>query len=366
MADFVRAHHVGSLIRPARLREAFRQHRAGGMNDDEFTRVQDEAIRQVVAVQEAVGLRLVTDGEFRRASYWSHLVDAVEGLEVREALFEFTDTSGDRLAFTAPHVSGRLRRGRPISGPEFRFLAQLATVTPKVTMPSPSTVHFWRGPAGIEPSAYGSAKEVFADVAGVYRDEIRDLAGLGATYLQLDEVPLAMLCDPDVRAAVAVRGDDPEELVTQYVEAINDAGRDRPAGVTLAMHLCRGNYKGHWLAAGGYEPVAERLFAGADVDVLLLEFDSPRAGDFTPLRHVGADKQVVLGLVSSKTPELESKDDLLRGIEAAARHVSVDRLGLSPQCGFASTAAGNPLTEDDQRRKLALVVGVAEEVWGSA
>lgn len=366
MSDLVRAHHVGSLLRPARLREAFRQRRAGTIGDEEFTRAQDDAIREAVALQEAVGLRLVTDGEFRRASYWSHVVDAVDGLEVREALFEFTDAAGDRLAFNAPHVGGRLRRRRPISGAEFRFLAEVVTATPKVTMPAPSTVHFWRGPAGIEPEAYGSLEEVFADVATIYREEITELARLGATHVQLDEVAVAMLCDADVRAAVAARGDDADGLVAHYIDAVNDAGRDRPAGVTLTMHLCRGNYKGHWLAAGGYEPVAERLFAGTGVDVLLLEFDSPRAGDFTPLRHVPADKQVVLGLVSSKTPALESKDDLLRSIEAAARHVRLDRLGLSPQCGFASTAAGNPLTEDDQRRKLALVVEVADEVWGSA
>jgi methionine synthase II (cobalamin-independent) len=359
-----RAHHIGSLLRPASLREAFRRHHDGTMGDGEFAREQDEAIRRVVAMQESIGLPLVTDGEFRRASYWAHFVDAVDGLEVREALFEFTDEAGDRMAFTAPHVSGRVRRARPISAGELSFLNQVCSVTPKVTMPSPSTFHFWRGPAGLE--GYGSLKELFADLASVYREEIADLTAMGATFLQVDEVALAMLCDPEVRAATAARGDDPDGLVSHYVEAVNDAVRDRPPDVTMAMHVCRGNYRGHWLAAGGYEPVGERVFAGTDVDVLLLEFDSSRAGGFAPLRHVGAGKQVVLGLVSSKTPELESRDDLLRSIDEAASYVPVERLGLSPQCGFASTAAGNPLTEDDQRRKLALVVEVAQEVWGSA
>lgn len=362
----VRAHHIGSLLRPSRLRDAFRRDRAGPIDDDEFRQVQDEAIRQAVAMQEGIGLRLVTDGEFRRASYWAHFVDAVDGLEVREALFEFTDASGDRMAFTAPHVAGRLARTGTISGEELSFLQKVATATPKITLPSPSTMHFWRGPSGIEPSAYGSVEEFFADLATVYRHEIADLAGRGATFLQMDEVALAMLCDPDVRKAAEARGDDPDRLVRQYVEAINDAGRDRPPGVTMAMHVCRGNYKGHWLASGGYEPVAETVFGGAGVDVLLLEFDSSRAGDFAPLRHVPEGTLVVLGLVSSKTPVLESKADLRRGIEAAARYVPVERLGLAPQCGFASTAAGNPLTEDDQKRKLALVVEVSQEVWGSA
>jgi 5-methyltetrahydropteroyltriglutamate--homocysteine methyltransferase len=361
-----RADHVGSLLRPPELRRAFREHRDGRLGDDEFRRVQDDAIRRVVALQEGLGLRSVTDGEFRRASYWAHFVDAVDGIEVREALFHFRDEAGERMAFTAPHVSGRLRRGRPISAEEFRFLRAVTRETPKITLPAPSTLHFWRGPAGIEPRAYGDAAEFFADLARVYHDEIAELAKLGATYLQLDEVALAMLCDPDVRAAVGARGEDPERLVDRYVGAINAALDGRPSDMTVAMHLCRGNYKGKWMGAGGYEAVAERVFGGARVDALFLEFDSPRAGDFAPLRHVSADKRVVLGLVSSKTPVLEPEDELLRRIDRASRVVPLERLALSPQCGFASTAAGNPLGEDDERRKLDLVVRLARQVWGEA
>jgi methionine synthase II (cobalamin-independent) len=361
-----RADHVGSLLRPAELKRAFREHRAGTLGDDEFRRVQDEAIRRVVRLQENVGLRSVTDGEFRRGSYWAHFVAAIDGLDVKEALFQFKDESGERMAFTAPHVSRPVTRARAISADDFRFLRGVTRQTPKITMPSPSTMHFWRGPAAIDRAAYATVEEFFADLAGVYRAEIAELASLGATYLQLDEVALAMLCDPDVQAAVTERGEDPERLVECYVDAINQALEGCPPRVSVAMHLCRGNYKGKWMGTGGYEAVAERAFGGTRVDALFLEFDSPRAGDFAPLRHVSKDKRVVLGLVSSKTPTLESKDDLLRRIEAASRTVPVERLGLSPQCGFASTAAGNPVSEDDERRKLALVVDVAHEVWGEA
>ncbi|MGH7821615.1 MAG: cobalamin-independent methionine synthase II family protein, partial [Candidatus Binatia bacterium] len=311
-----RADHVGSLLRPPELRRAFRDRSEGRIGEAEFQRIQDEAIRRVVALQESVGLRSVTDGEFRRASYWAHFVAAVDGLEVRDALFHFKDESGQPMAFTAPHVSGRIRRRRPISADEFHFLRGVTRETPKITMPSPSTMHFWRGPSSIEAGTYASLEELFAELAAVYREEIAGLARLGATYLQIDEVALAMLCDPEVRAAVAARGEDPARLVELYVAAINQALAGRPSGVTVAMHVCRGNYKGKWMAAGGYEAVAERVFAGAGVDALFLEFDSPRAGDFAPLRHVAEDKRVILGLVSTKTPVLESADDLLRRIEA--------------------------------------------------
>lgn len=358
------ADHVGSLLRPVRLREAFRERRDGDLSDAEFQAVTEDAIRDAVTLQEGAGLQSITDGEFRRASYWAHFVEVVDGLSTAPALFEFSDADGQRMAFTAPHVVGRLRRSRSISAAEFEFLRKATSRTPKITMPAPSTMHFWRGPQAIEPDAYESVGEFFADLGEVYRAEIAELAGLGATYLQLDEVALAMLCDADVRAAVTARGEDPDVLVDRYVAAIRDAVTGRPAGVTVSMHLCRGNYKGRWMAAGGYEPVAERVFARAGVDALFLEYDSLRAGDYAPLRFVAEDTTVVLGLVSTKNPQLESRDELLRRIEDAARYVPLQRLGLSPQCGFASTVAGNPLTADDELRKLALVVDVAEEVWG--
>jgi 5-methyltetrahydropteroyltriglutamate--homocysteine methyltransferase len=233
-------------------------------------------------------------------------------------------------------------------------------------MPSPSTMHFWRGPQSIDRSVYATVDDFYADLTGIYRDEISDLAARGARYLQLDEVAIAMLCDPDVRDAVAARGEDPDGLVGTYVRATNDALSARPATTTAALHVCRGNYKGHWLSTGGYEPVAEPVFGGLEIDALFLEFDSDRAGGFEPLRFVPEGVDVVLGLVSSKSPRLEDVDELLRRIDEASAFVPVERLGISPQCGFASTAGGNPLTEDDERRKLALVVEVADRVWGSA
>ena len=361
-----RADHVGSLLRPAALKHAFREHREGKLGDEEFQRVQDEAIRDVVALQESAGLRSITDGEFRRSSYWAHFVEAVDGLEVKEALFDFKDETGERMAFTAPHVCGKIRRPRPISTGELRFLKSVTRETPKITMPAPSTMNFWRGPEGVDPGVYESADELMSDLARVYREEIADLARAGATYLQMDEVALAMLCDPDVQAAVAARGQDPGELVDRYGGVVNRALENRPLGVTIAMHVCRGNYKGKWLSSGGYEAVAERLFGGAKVDAFFLEFDSERAGDFAPLRFMTKDKHVVLGLISSKTAELENPDHLKRRIDAATKYVPADRLGLSPQCGFASTVAGNPVTEDDERRKLAHVVEVARQIWSDA
>lgn len=360
-----RADHIGSLLRPAPLRDAFRRYRDGNITDIELERERDDAIRSVVSLQEGVGLRSITDGEFRRASYWARFVDAVEGLTVAPALFEFTDASGERMTFTAPHIAGRVRRTNPVCAGEFRFLREVTRETPKITMPSPSTMHFWRGPnAGVQQAGYDGLAEFFGDLAAVYAAELAELARFGATYVQLDEVALAMLCDSDVRQAVRARGEDPDTLVGSYVDAIRAVTTHRPPGMTITMHMCRGNYKGRWMAAGGYEPVAERVFGGSGVDALFCEFDSPRAGDFAALRYVPDSTTVVLGVVSTKTPELESRDDLRHRIEEAARYVPIDRLGLSPQCGFASTAAGNPVAEDDERRKLALVVETAQEVWG--
>jgi 5-methyltetrahydropteroyltriglutamate--homocysteine methyltransferase len=361
------ADHVGSLLRPRTLTLAFRRVAAGEIGREEFHAMQDAAIRGMVELQAEVGMPVATDGEFRRASYWSHFVEAVAGLTVKEALFSFHDQHGHEQSFTAPHVSGKVRRARPISTTEFAFLAPLARsrgLMPKVTLPSPPTMHFWRGRAGIDPAAYEGAEAFFADLAQVYREEIAALANLGCTYIQLDEVPLAMLCDPAVRAQLAARGEDPAALIDLYIRAFNDALRDKPAGMTAAIHMCRGNYKGQWLSEGGYESVAERVFAEIDADRFLLEYDTPRAGDFAPLRFLGPGKAAVLGLVSSKSPKLESITALCRRVEEAAKIVPLERLAVSPQCGFASTVAGNPVSPDDQRRKLALVVEVARRVWG--
>ena len=359
-----RADHVGSLLRPASLTKAFRQYLAGEIGAEAFAAVQDEAIREVVALQEAAGLKAITDGEFRRASYWGRFVERVDGLEVRDAAFTFRDDCGHETAFTAPHVAGKIRRGRLIAEDEFAFLAAATRETPKITLPSPPTMHFWRLDRGIEPAAYDSAAAMFADLAAVFREEIEHLAGLGATYIQCDEVPLAMLCDPAIRDRVAAAGLDPLGLIDDYIDLFAQALGDRPAGVTAAVHLCRGNFKGQFLSEGGYEQVAEKMFTGIPVDAFFLEYDTPRAGDFRPLRFVPRDKMVVLGLVSSKTPALEPEDGLRRRIDEAARHIDLDRLAISPQCGFASTVGGNPLTVEDQKAKLELIVRVADKVWG--
>ncbi len=358
-----RAEHIGSLLRPAALTAAFRAHNAGELSDTAFREAQDSGIRDAVALQQAVGLRVVTDGEFRRGSYWGHFIGPVDGLTTREAAYKFRDDHGHEQAFIAPHVAGKVRRGRGISTGEFAFLKSVARATPKVTLPSPPTFHFWRGRDGIDPTAYDGARQFFADFALVYRQEIAELAALGATYVQLDEVPLAMLCDPQVRDSLRRRGEDPETLVGLYVDAINQAVAGRPAGVTVGLHLCRGNFKGKYLSEGGYEPVAERLFNEIDVDVFFLEYDSARAGDFAPLRFVPAEKSAILGLVSSKSPELETVDDLVRRIGDAGQYIDVGRLGISPQCGFASAVSGNPITMEVEKNKLRLVVETAARVW---
>jgi methionine synthase II (cobalamin-independent) len=360
-----RADHVGSLLRPKALRDAHKAHEAGALDDAGFRTAQDAAIREAVALQEGLGLHGITDGEFRRASYWSHFVEATDGLAVARSRFDFHDDAGRLTQFMAPLVTGPVRRARSISGAEFDFLKGATTQTPKLTMPSPPTMHFWGAAGQLRAAGYRDEGTYFADLAEVYRAEIADLARRGLRYLQLDEVPLAMLCDPQMRARVQRDGQDPDALVGLYVDAFNAALRGRPAGLTVGMHLCRGNFKGQWLAQGSYQHVAERMFAGIDVDAFFLEYDTPRAGDFAPLDAVPAGKFVVLGLVSTKRAALEDAAQLKRRIEDAARHVPLERLALSPQCGFASTVAGNPVTEDDERAKLGLVRDVAREVWGA-
>jgi 5-methyltetrahydropteroyltriglutamate--homocysteine methyltransferase len=315
-------------------------------------------------LQEEVGLQSITDGEFRRGSWFLGFVEAIEGLTTKDAPFQFHDSAGGSATFQSAFVDGRLKRRRGITTEEFRFVHGVTSRTAKVTIPSPSLVHFLRGDITIDRTAYPDLEVFWSDLISVYCEELADLAGLGCTYVQLDEVPCAMLCDPKLRASLQAAGIDPAELLDSYVSAANQVACQRPPGMTVAMHLCRGNYKGQWMAEGGYEPVAEKLFQGVDVDAFFLEYDSERAGDFEPLRHMPKDKTVVLGLVSSKTPELESVDVLRRRVEQASRYVPVERLCISPQCGFASSVGGNPLTIDDERRKLARVVEVAELIWG--
>ena len=359
-----RAEHVGSLLRPAALRQAFRNYNGGKFSEEAFTAIQDEAVRGAVVLQENAGLRSVTDGEFRRASYWSHFVEGIDGLEVAEARFDFTDGTGDKMQFLAPHVTGHIRRTGFLSGGEFDFLKSVTSATPKSTLPSPPTMHFWDAVDAVAGAGYDGPEYFFADLAEIFRAEIADLAARGATYIQLDDVPLVMLCDENLRQRIRDNGEDPELYVDHYIKLFNDCLRDVPKDMTVALHICRGNFKGHWLSEGSYAHVAKRVFQEVNVDAFFLEYDSPRAGDFSPLAEVPNDKIVVLGLISSKVPALEDPDDVKRRIHEAAQYLPLENLGLSPQCGFASAVSGNPVTEDDQKAKLALVVAVAESGWG--
>jgi len=358
-----RADPIGSLLRPPALRQAYRAFNDGSLDRAGFMAAQDVAIRDAIALQQDVGLEVVTDGEFRRASYWSRFVERTEGLAVSESRFSFRDEQGQTLAFTAPLVTGKVARRQPIALDEFCFLRDNATALPKVTLPAPSTMHFWRGSGYAAPGVYDSAEKFFRDLAEVYRAEIADLAAAGCRYVQLDEVALAMLCDPAVQQRVSADGNDPAHLMALYVAALSEAVAGAPPAMAVGVHMCRGNFKGKYLAEGGYDEIARALFAVPGVTHFLLEFDTARAGDFAPLRFVAADKGVVLGLVSSKTPLLERAEDLLRRIDEAARYIDKDRLAISPQCGFASTVAGNPLSEGDQRLKLQLCVQVAKAAW---
>src|SRR5215470_449421 len=317
-----RADHVGSLLRPAVLRQAFKEYAANGLDDGTFTQIQDRCIRDVVKLQEDVGLKVVTDGEFRRGSYWSRFVERVEGFVIKPAAFKFRDDDGHEIAFTAPYAAATLKRSRPLALDEFLFLRDVTKVTPKVTLPSPSTMHFFRCTDFADRSAYAGAETFFADLGRIFRDEIAELADAGCRYIQLDEVAIAQLCDPAVRKSVEAAGQKPDHLVDLYIESLNEAVAAAPPGVIVGVHVCRGNFKGHYLAAGGYESVAERLFRRTRVNHFLLEFDTQRAGDFKPLRFVD-DKGVVLGLVSSKTAELESIDLLKRRMSEAAAHIGV-------------------------------------------
>jgi 5-methyltetrahydropteroyltriglutamate--homocysteine methyltransferase len=359
-----KADHIGSLLRPKKLREAFRKHAAGEMSDEDFRSAQDEAIRDVVRLQEECGLQVVTDGEFRRISYWEKFVRLTAGLVIKDAVFKFHDEHGHESDFTAPYVNGKVSRRSPITADEIQFISKSTKANPKVTMPSPSTMHFYRFTDYGDPKVYADPAEFFVDLGRIYQQEIAELAAAGCKYVQLDEVAIAILCDPAAREKVKQAGGNPDQLVDLYVEAINQAVKSRPADVTVGVHVCRGNYKGMYLSEGGYDSVGERFFGRANVNHFLLEFDTPRAGGFDPLRFVPKNKGVVLGLVSSKTPVLEKIDSLKRRAEEAAKYIDPSRLAISPQCGFASTMGGNPITEADERAKLALCAEAARAIWG--
>jgi 5-methyltetrahydropteroyltriglutamate--homocysteine methyltransferase len=358
-----RADHIGSLLRPKGLRDAYKAAAAGRMPPAEFDAALDDSIRAAIRMQEDAGLDAVTDGEFRRRSWFAGFVDAVDGLEHRDTEFRFVEGGEAQLSVPVPHTAGLIRRTRGIATHELAFAQGVARRPVKITLPAPSVIHFHRGPEAIDRAIYPDEEAWWRDLIAVYRAEIAELARLGCSYVQLDEVPIALLCDPRIQALIAKWDWDWRVLLEKYLWANAEVLRERPAGMTIGMHLCRGNYRGHWIGSGGYEPVAERLFGQRDVDVFLLEYDSERAGDFRPLRFVPAGKSVVLGLVSSKTAALEDAADLRRRIDEAAAFVPLDHLAVSPQCGFGTTVGGAPMTEGDERRKLELVASVARQVW---
>jgi 5-methyltetrahydropteroyltriglutamate--homocysteine methyltransferase len=362
-----RADHVGSFLRPERLQAARRRFAAGEIPVETLREVEDDCIREVVRRQEEVGLSGITDGEFRRTYFHVDFLERLEGVTVTYGEFaaKFRRDDGSEVGFRPPvmHVGSRVHHARPIQGRDFDFLAAVVTRTPKVTIPSPSMLHFRGGREAISREAYPDLEAFYADLTAAYRAEVADLAARGCRYLQLDDTNLAYLCDPQIRESTRARGDDPDDLTRLYCRLVNDAVRDRPAGMVVCTHLCRGNFKSAWVAQGGYEPVADILFNEMAIDGFFLEYDDERSGDFAPLRLMPKGKTVVLGLMSSKRPGVEDADAIRRRVDEASRHVPLERCALSHQCGFSSTAHGNELGEDDQWRKLARCVEVARAVW---
>src|SRR6267142_663950 len=334
-----RVEHIGSFLRPERLLEAARAHKAKRLDEKEFREIQDESIRDIVAFQESLGLPSVTDGEFRRRSWSAGFIDAVDGFGLRDGTLTFRNESSIIGVAASPYARAPLRRKHRIVAGDFRFLrSTVKSGVPKVTVASPPVMHYFLGPQAFERAVYPDREAFLSDLVKLYRDEIADLAAEGCTYLQLDDTALPCNCDAHAREDVAARGEDADELTERYVKLVNDSIAGKPAGMTVATHLCRGNLKGAWMAEGGYEPVADALFNRLNAEIF--------------------------GLVSTKTPVLESKDSLKRQIAAASKYVPLDRLGISPQCGFSSAGGGGQvLTQDDTRRKLELLMNVAREVW---
>ncbi|HEY7664998.1 MAG TPA: 5-methyltetrahydropteroyltriglutamate--homocysteine S-methyltransferase [Xanthobacteraceae bacterium] len=366
-----RADHVGSLIRPDTLIEAREQAEKKRISQAELKRIQEAAIRDVVRMQEDIGLKLVTDGEYNRHSWHRDFMLKFRNVRMipSKLTVRFHSAAGER-EHSPPtmQVTGKLARpeGGGIFVDDFKFLLSVARVTPKITLPSPTVMHFRGGREAIDARAYPDIGDFYDDLARLYREEIGDLAHVGCRYLQLDEVNLAYLCDPELRRQVANIGEDPATLPATYARLINEAIKDRPPDMTVCMHLCRGNFAGAWVAEGGYEPIAELVFNAIDVDGYFLEYDSARAGGFEPLRFLPKGKIAVLGLVTTKSAKLESKDALKRRIEEASKHAPLEQLALSPQCGFSSGIGGNTMDIAAEVAKLRLVVETAREVWGHA
>jgi 5-methyltetrahydropteroyltriglutamate--homocysteine methyltransferase len=362
-----RADHVGSFLRPRKLLDARDQFKSGAIAEPALRAAEDEAIRDIVKYQEGLGLRGITDGEFRRTYFHIDFLTRLAGVVTKGGINVSFHSAQGNVDFAPPvmQVTDKVRHAQPIQRRDFEFLRSVTSGTAKVTIPSPTMLHFRGGRGAISRDAYPDLESFYDDVAQAYRDELADLAAAGCTYVQLDDTNLAYLCDEKMREGARARGDDPDELPRRYAKLINSAIATRPASMTACVHLCRGNFKSAWAAEGGYEPVAEVLFNELEVDGYFLEYDDARSGDFAPLRHLPKGKTVVLGLVSTKVGQLESKDDLKRRIDAAARLVPMEQLCLSPQCGFSSTVHGNDIAVESQTNKLKLVVETAREVWGA-
>jgi methionine synthase II (cobalamin-independent) len=364
-----RADHVGSLLRPQRLLQARDDFAAGTIDADELRGIEDDAIREIIGKQEETGLQCATDGELRRASWHMDFIYQLDGLtrEAGHIAVRFHNPDGD-IEWTpaALHVSGRLGVSKTIFGDDFRFLKEtVATSVPKLTIPSPSMVHYRSGKAYIDEAVYPELDAFWADLTAAYREEVRRLGEIGCTYLQVDDTSLAYMNDPHQRNYIESIGGDHDRQHLEYIKHINESLADRPGGMTVTTHMCRGNFRSSWAAEGSYDYVAEALLNELQVDGFFMEWDDERSGGFEPLRFLPRGrKQVVLGLVTTKRGELESKDELKRRIEEASRYAPLEQLGLSPQCGFSSTVEGNSLTEEQQWAKLRLIVEVAQEVWG--
>jgi 5-methyltetrahydropteroyltriglutamate--homocysteine methyltransferase len=364
-----RADHVGSLLRPRELLEARDRFAEGRLSAEELRAVEDEAIRRIVAKQEEIGLQSATDGEFRRASWHMDFIYQLDGItkEAGHIAVKFYNEEGE-VEFTpaALHVDGKLGVSKTIFGEDFSFLKQTVTTNvPKLTIPSPSMVHYRGGKAAIDPAVYPDLDSFWADLTAAYADEVRRLGELGCTYLQFDDTSLAYMNDPHQREYIGSIGGDPERQHVEYIHHINEALADRPEGMSVTTHMCRGNFRSSWAAEGSWDYVAEALLTELDVDGFFMEWDDERSGGFEPLRFLPeGDKHVVLGLVTTKRGQLESKDEIKRRIEEATKYAPIEQLCLSPQCGFSSTVEGNVLTEDEQWDKLRLIVEIADEVWG--
>ncbi len=366
-----RADHVGSFLRPPRLLEAREKKAKGEITAEQLREVEDKAITEIVKFQRDVGMQAITDGEFRRTYFHIDFLEQLGGVATEIPLSVQQADGSVKLAPPVIKVTGKVRHVKDIQRADFEYLKRQVEqhapgCTPKVTIPSPTMLHFRGGRAGIDRVAYPELDPVFYDdVAQAYGEELQSLYDAGCRYVQMDDTNLAYLCDEKMREAARQRGDDPNELPHRYAAFINKVVARKPAGMVLGMHLCRGNFKSTYAAEGNYEPVAEALLSEMNLDAYFMEYDDERSGDFRPLRFLKPGKFVVLGLVTTKFGQLESKDDLKRRIDEAARYAPLDQLCLSPQCGFSSTVHGNLIAIEDQRRKLALVVDVAREVWGA-